>query len=366
MEICIRHTYLHRKNFNGHILSIPFSTVLHNNSDDTALETCFNHSKMKKIFKGLSLAIFALLCAGATQAQTDFQAQARLDSTHILIGDQVKLHLSISGKTLPQTIFPQACDTCLPGLEVVHRSAIDTQQEAGRFTLSQDWTLTGFDSGRFEIPAMPFFGPNAELLAGTQALAIDVQTIAVDTNAAFKDIKPVLQSPLTFKEIVRYIGIGLGILALIGGIVYLAYRYGQKRKKPEEGKRLKPKEPAHIIAFRALENLRQKKLWQDGRHKEYYSELSEILRTYLYHRWDISAMEMVSDEIVDALMQVRVEQRQLNELRITLQTADSVKFAKACPLPDENAQAFQHVYDFVDATKATEKPEEKEGETHHE
>lgn len=321
---------------------------------------------MKKIFKGLSLVIFALLCAGATQAQTDFQAKARLDSTHILIGDQVKLHLSISGKNLPQTLFPQACDTCLPGLELIHRSAIDTQQDAGGFTLSQDWTLTGFDSGKFEIPALPFFGPDAGLLAATQPIAIDVQTVAVDTNAAFKDIKPVLQSPLTFKEIARYIGIGLGIFALLGGIIYLAFRYGRKRKNPEKDKRVKPREPAHVTAFRALEELRQKKLWQEGRHKEYYSELSDILRTYLYHRWDIPAMEMVSDEIMDNMVQTGVDQRQMNDLKCTLQTADSVKFAKACPLPDENAQAFQHIYDFVDATKAVEKPEEKEGGKQHE
>ena len=321
---------------------------------------------MKKIFKGIGLLLFVLLCNGTTQAQRDFQAKARLDSTHILIGDQVKLHLSITGKTLPQTIFPQACDTCLPGLELIRRSAIDTQQDAGGFTLTQDWTLTGFDSGQFEIPALPFFGPDAGLLAATQPITIDVQTVAVDTNAAFKDIKPVLQSPLTFKEIVRYIGIGLGIFALLGGIIYLAFRYARKRKQPEDSRHARPKEPAHVIAFRALEELRQKKLWQEGQHKEYYSELSGILRTYLYHRWDIPAMEMVSDEIMENLVRTGVDQRQMNDLKFTLQTADGVKFAKACPLPDENAQAFQHVYDFVDATKAVEKPDEKEGGKKHE
>lgn len=316
---------------------------------------------MKRIFKGITLLLLAMACTGTLQAQGDFQAKARLDSTHMLIGDQLRLHLSISGKSLPNTRFPQACDTCLPGLEVVHRSAVDTQKSADGFTLSQDWLLTGFDSGRFEIPAMPFFGPNAELLAATQPITIDVQTVAVDTNAAIKDIKEVMQSPLTFREIIKYVGIGLGIFALLGGIIWLAVRYGRKHGKTEEGRHAKPKEPAHIIAFRSLESLRQKKLWQEGRHKEYYSELSGILRTYLYHRWDISAMEMVSDEIVDALVRIPVEQRQLNDLKFTLQTADSVKFAKACPLPDENAQAFQYVYDFVDATKAAEKPVEKEG-----
>ena len=126
-------------------------------------------------------------------------------------------------------------------------------------------------------------------------------------------------------------------------------------------KRRKPDEPAHLIALRALEALRQKKLWQEGRHKAYHSELSDILRNYMYKRWDIPAMEMVSDEILEALEAKAIAPQLLNAIRTALRTADSVKFAKACPLPDDNSQAFQAVYDFVTATKAEDKPVEKEG-----
>ena len=151
------------------------------------------------------------------------------------------------------------------------------------------------------------------------------------------------------------------MLALLAGIIYLIYRLSRKKRQPTGGKREKPDEPAHIIALRALEELRLKKLWQEGRHKEYYSELSDILRNYMYNRWDIPAMEMVSDEVLEALEQLHTEKSLLNQLRTWVRTADSVKFAKACPLPDENSQAFQAVYDFVTATKAEDKPVEKEG-----
>ena len=316
---------------------------------------------MNTLLKGfLAFLLFALPMWNAG-AQTGFRAEAHSDSTRMLIGDQTILHISITGGTLPAVAFPHPCDTCLHGLEIIRRSAVDTQQSGNGVRLSQEWTLTGFDSGRFEIPSLTFYGKDSQPLAATAPVTIDIRTLPVDTASAIKDIKPLQQVPITLKEIGAFIGIGLVAMAVIAGIIILIRRL-RKRKRPQTqaGKR-KPDEPAHVTALRALEALRQKKLWQEGRHKQYYSELSDILRTYLDHRWDIPAMEMVSDEIMGAIRQHPVEPQLQNKLRLTLQTADSVKFAKACPLPDENSQAFQSVYEFVEATKAVEHPTEKEG-----
>ena len=77
-------------------------------------------------------------------------------------------------------------------------------------------------------------------------------------------------------------------------------------------------------------------------------------------------MEMVSDEVMEAVSQPPLAEAQLlNRLRAALRTADSVKFAKACPLPDENSMAFQTVYDFVTATKAEQTQPDKEGGADH-
>ena len=265
------------------------------------------------------MLLAAIMLCGKISAQTAIRAEARLDSTRMLIGDQTGLHLTITGSKLPSLLLPQPCDT-------------------------------------FAI-----YGADSSLLAETEPLLLEINTIPVDTNLAIKDIKAPLQAPLTWKEIGFFIGIGAAVLALLAGIIYLIYRLSRKKRQPTGGKREKPEEPAHIIALRALEELRLKKLWQEGRHKEYYSELSDILRNYMYNRWDIPAMEMVSDEVLEALEQLHTEKALLNQLRTSLRTADSVKFAKACPLPDENSQAFQAVYDFVTATKAEDKPVEKEG-----
>lgn len=307
------------------------------------------------------MLLAAWMLAGNLSAQTAIRAEARLDSTRMLIGDQTRLHLSVSGKTLPSLLLPQPCDTCLTGLEIIRRLPADTLREGNSTTLSQDWILTGFDSGRFEIPALAIFSTDSHLLAETDPLWLEVSTIPVDTNLAIKDIKEPLQAPLTLKEIAVFIGLGIAGLAVLAVIIYLINRLLKRKKQPVDVKRRKPDEPAHLIALRALEALRQKKLWQEGRHKAYHSELSDILRNYMYNRWDIPAMEMVSDEILEALEAKAIAPQLLNAIRTALRTADSVKFAKACPLPDENSQAFQAVYDFVTATKAEDKPVEKEG-----
>ena len=316
---------------------------------------------MKKICKRTLLVLTVLALSGNISAQTRIRAEARLDSNRILIGDQVRLHLSVSGKALPSLLLPQPCDTCLTGLEIIRRLPADTLREGNSATLSQDWILTGFDSGQFVIPAFAIFDKDSHLLAATDPLWLEVNTIPVDTSLAIKDIKEPLQAPLTWKEIGMFIGLGIAGLAVLAVIIYLINRLLKRKKQPVDVKRRKPDEPAHLIALRALEELRQKKLWQDGRHKEYHSELSDIMRTYLFNRWDIPAMEMVSDEILETLEAKAVAPQLLNPVRTALRTADSVKFAKACPLPDENSQAFQAIYDFVTATKAEEKPSEKEG-----
>ena len=120
--------------------------------------------------------------------------------------------------------------------------------------------------------------------------------------------------------------------------------------------------PAHIVAIEALEKLHNEKLWQNDKHKLYYSGLSDILRTYLDGRFEVGAMEMTTDEIVASLRDVEVEQKLKMELLAVLRDADLVKFAKATPEAEENEAAFDKTLNFVEQTKPVEKVEEAEDE----
>ena len=115
--------------------------------------------------------------------------------------------------------------------------------------------------------------------------------------------------------------------------------------------RSKPKLPPHVIAMEALENLRLKKLWQAGKVKEYYTEMTDIIRYYIEGRFSIYAMEMTTDEIMQSLKAHEDGSAARDLLRDTLVLADLVKFAKAQPLPLDNEQSLNQCIDFVKATK---------------
>ena len=105
----------------------------------------------------------------------------------------------------------------------------------------------------------------------------------------------------------------------------------------------------------ALDNLAEKKLWQNGRDKEFHTELTEILRQYIEARFAVPAMEKTSDEILDELYELAESQKaSLANLKQILSIADLVKFAKYHPYADENQL-------FVEQTKKVEVEEtEKE------
>jgi hypothetical protein len=180
---------------------------------------------------------------------------------------------------------------------------------------------------------------------------LNVQTIPVDTALAIKDIKEPLSAPLTLREILPFIIIALIIFGLFvsGFFIIRHFRNRKKAKKPFQKE--KPKLPAHVIALQDLDKLWNKKLCQSGHVKQHYSELTDIVRTYMENRWDINAMEMVSSEIIEALEPLHLSTEVIKKLEQTLNLADMVKFAKENPLPDENNASYHNIVDFVQMTK---------------
>ncbi|MEI6822651.1 MAG: BatD family protein [Bacteroidota bacterium] len=305
---------------------------------------------MKRLFLGLILLI-QILFATTTFAQ-DVKVTAKLDTNFILIGDQVNLKLSATGSSDKIIIFPDFFDSIQSKLEIVSKSKVDTtySKDKKQKTLNQTLTLTTFDSGQFTIPAIIFQYKNNQQDTTTynvQSLPIilNVNTVAIDTTLATKDIKSTLDAPYTLSEFLPYILIGLGILLLlIAIIVVLNYR---KKKLLNKSLPPKPKLPPDKLALTAFETLRNKKLWQNEMSKEYHSELTEILRVYFEQFYGIDAMEMVSDEILEAFIEKNQNKEHLNLLREILTTADLVKFAKSEPLPAEHELSLSNAIRLV-------------------
>lgn len=303
-----------------------------------------------KIAKYCLFTIVLLLLSNEIFAQ-DYSASVHLDSNDILIGDQVNLTLRFSSIDNTHVIFPGCCDTCISGIEIVRRFPVDTLNKESGIELQQKWIITAFDSGTYIIPSFSFYGMDSTMLAQTESLLLNVRTIPVDTTLAIKDIKEPLSAPLTLQEILPFIIIVLIIFGLFVGGFFIIRHFRNKKKPKKPLQKEKPKFPAHVIALQDLDKLWNKKLCQSGHVKQHYSELADIVRTYMENRWDINAMEMVSSEIIEALAPLHLSTEVIKKLEQTLNLADMVKFAKGNPLPDENNTSYHNIVDFVQMTK---------------
>jgi hypothetical protein len=290
----------------------------------------------------------------------EYSAKAKLDSAHILIGDYLNVRLEVTAPKGKPVFIPVIDDKVLKEAEApfdwIANSLFDTIVTNDYYTLKQTITITAFDSGSYVFPAIPIFDRDTNIVAQTNPLFFDVSTIAVDTTAAIKDIKDISKIPFTFHELWMYVKeYALFVLVgwlVVGLIVYLVWRYLKKKRaqKPLPVVKPKPKIKPHITALKELEKLRHKKLCEQGRTKDYYSELIDIVRIYMDGQWDIGAMEMVTSEIMETLKNVAIHEEVLKRLHQALTLADLVKFAKYFPLPTDHDMAFKDCREFVERT----------------
>ena len=300
--------------------------------------------------------VFLLLVSVAFPAfSQSFVATAKLDTNAMLIGDQVKLDLRFSFPDKTLIRWPVIGDTIIHGIQVIDRSMIDTSLSEDKkiITIRQTLRLTSFDSGFYMIPSIRFYyrqPPDTAIkTAQTELLLLKVHTVRVDTTKAIKPIKGPLKVPLSFREILPYLLLGILIVLVILGVIY--YFNKKKKSEPIFQMRSKIELPPHEIAIRELEKLRLRKLWQEGRVKEYHSELTDIVRRYMERKFSMMAMEMTSMEILGSLQNIETLQGEvLEKLNYLLTLADLVKFAKMQPLPTENDISMNNAVSFVHET----------------
>jgi hypothetical protein len=299
------------------------------------------------------IVAFIFVISSFTGWSQNAEAYARLDSSIIMIGDQVELELGIR---LPENFavsFPFFQDTLTSHIEILKKQPLDTTKVDGGQLIKQLYTITSFDSGYFALPEFEFMFHHKEdtilYRSNANALYLMVNTPVVDTSQAFKAIKGPVKEPYTFWEVFPWIALGL----IVAGLILFAIWYIRKRRKnqPVFVRKPKPALPPGVLAIQKLEELRLAKVWQQGKLKEYHTQLTDIAREYFEGRYHFDALEMTSDEIMENLLNLNKNKEANEKMRNVLQLADLVKFAKALPTPLENDLSLNHVVDFVNETK---------------
>ncbi|MFQ3305993.1 MAG: hypothetical protein ACI9JT_002532 [Polaribacter sp.] len=253
---------------------------------------------------------------------------AEIDTTNIRIGEQFQLKISVA--EIQNVIIPKIQ---LKGLEVIDSTRIDTLKNS----LIRRYILTGFDSGAFYIPQQQIFVKNQAFL--TDSLLVNVATIAIDTTKVKKfPIKKIKQELYTFDDFRIYIYLILAVLAIIGFWVY--WFVIRKRKEAEDAPTYKTLPPYEEAILRLTE-LDEKLLWQNNKIKEYYSELTEIVRGYIERELQVPALENTTDEVLEIIKDfknadtIETSKETIDRLKDLLREADLVKFAKSKPLAIE-------------------------------
>ena len=270
-----------------------------------------------------------------------FSQTATLDTNASLIGQQINLIITNGVNTTK--VWPTYDEFLVEGVEIIKASEIDTADGVIR----QQFIITAWDSGSYYIPPIAF-SENSK----TEGLLITVKTVILEEGAKLKDIKQPINTTIGWSDIWPW----LLTFLIISLIIYVLKKHVFTKK--EKVITVKPKViiPADITALKKLTKLENEKIWQEGNIKEYYSQLSEIIRRYTENRFEFIALELTSDEILEKLKSILSDEK-LSNLRTLLQRADLAKFAKSKPVDTENKESMFLAKQFVSETKQTKEDE---------
>lgn len=311
----------------------------------------------KKFLKAMACAA-VLISSGTAQAQ-QVTVDARIDSLQLLIGEQAKVELEVSMDAKQKLQLPFLRDTLVKGVEILDIAKPDTQMlnDGKRMLIKQEYTITSFDSALYYLPPFEVMVDGAPYRS--KALAVKVYSVPVDTlhPEQFFGPKAVREVPITWEDVSTIVWLTLLMLALGGLAYYLFIRY--KDNKPIIKKiKVEPKLPPHQQALQEIERIKGDKTLRTTDPKAYYTELTDVLRTYMEERFGFNAMEMTSSEIIDKLKEIN-DKESIKDLIFLFQTADLVKFAKHSPLMNENDMNLVNAVDFINKTKVEPDPNAK-------
>lgn len=309
---------------------------------------------MKKtiLFLMLTFALF-----GGLKAQ-QVEVDGKVESTDVQVGKPFTLDLSLK---VPYGWFVEwndfAIDTLSEQLDIIKRGEVERTTDAdSNVIVKQQLTLMTFDTGQVQVPpialkyARSFDDPN-RLKAYTDPIRLYSTTMTVDTTLAYKPIVEPIAAPVKFKEVFPWI---LGALVLV--LIALGIWYWSKHRKPKvdaDGNIVRgPVIPPYDKAVGDLKRLREEKIWQSGKVKEYFSSLTDIAREYIEGQFGVNAVEMTTDDILEEIKPLHFSQETYDKLKDTMEVADLVKFAKYSASTLESDTALNSMTDFVNESYA--------------
>lgn len=303
---------------------------------------------LKKRYIGTIASALIIACAADCHAAPVVSVKASIDSTTVVQGSKAKLHLEVL-KDSDSGMLVDAPETGAEyfGIEISDMTVDTIDHGNGRIELAYDYTIQAFDPGTVTLP--PFKYAVGDDTVASEVVTLKVLEVDLDSLTDINPMETVVSVPSRWYDFLPDWWLWVFVVLAAAGVIACCILLFRKKK----GLIAKPVKvtPPYDLAVMRLNDLQAKKLPQSGRDKEYYTELTEILRQYLEGRFGINAMEMSSTQIIDTLRHNKETRPGTDLMKQILEIADFVKFAKVRPLPDDNIKAFNSAVKFVEDSK---------------
>lgn len=297
------------------------------------------------------VSLFALVAYPAA-AQHSVAIDSRIDKSVIRIGDVVTYSITVTRSPEVEMIWPGMAAN-LGAFEIRSYEPPRSEKKNGLMEDRVAYTISTFDVGEFEIPPLTFRytvpGDSTQHLLQTEKLKIVVESLKPSEAGDIRDIKGPLSLPVSYRQLILWGSMALAVALLLSALYYVYRR--KKAGKSLLPKKVEPPRPPHEVALQALHDLKSSLLLAEGRVKEYYIRVSEIIRRYIEGRYFIVALELTTYELIEKLRAADVEPEIVQLIQEFLDACDLVKFAKYQPTEDENQQVIERAFEIVERTK---------------
>jgi len=299
----------------------------------------------------LTIQIFAARAQTQGSQESGLSITSSVDRATCTIGDLLTYTVEVVHAESLRVEMP-GLGANLGGFEIRDYRVHDAQKKDGLIYSKVDYVISTFLTGEFEIPSLRlrYFTPSdsAGKSLATETIKITVESVKPSEAGDIKDVKPPLEIPRNLWLLFRWIGLGilLAALAVLLLIIYIRRKAGKVLLPVREP----PPRPPHEIALEALEELTASDLLDRGQIKQFYIDLSEIIRRYIGGRYFVVAMEMTTTEVLEGLIDTDLEEDLLHGFRSFLNRCDMVKFARFRPGRQEHDGMVRLAYDLVNRT----------------
>ncbi|WP_143075912.1 hypothetical protein [Parafilimonas terrae] len=291
----------------------------------------------------LALIVSAIFFTSSAQS-----VSASVDRDKILLGEQVTLKISlnrINENNFFVATWPQINDT-INHAEIVKRAAIDTINVAGNFTYQQNFVITSFDSGRWQLGPFNFIiqekSTGKKIQLQTPPLYLTVLPVDVSSLKEYHPIKDIIDVPTGFNWLPVIIA---ALLVLL--IATIAFIIIKRKKKPASQPRPELKGTPLERALKKLKALQQQNLSSTGAIKKFHSDMDDATRQYIEEVTNIKALHLTAGELLPRLKFYMQDAAERNNFSRIFNLNASVKFARYLPGETESKNTLEEIIRII-------------------